>query len=351
MIGVAAIWIVVLLGVGGYALDRSSPPAITDNFDAQLDYVLTALIASSEIGPDGEVILNRPPADQRFLEPIRGSTSRSAAATSAEPSPRARLWDRAEVGPHRDYDIHVYDSGKFPRRDAADCRARREAARLAVRWRFQVAQNRDGLDEQIKVLRRTWSAPSARSGSASSSSPRFRPSTACGRCAGCAGDRSIRSGEKGADRRALPREIEPLTEELNALLVHNEVQAEEARRHAGNLAHALKTPLTVITNAATATAPTLPTPSAARRDHAPPGRPSPRPRPRDRPPRLGPGARRGLAVAGSGRARRVQDLRDVTIDLDGDRKAPRSGSRSRIWTRCSATSSRMPPNMAAAASS
>jgi signal transduction histidine kinase len=55
----------------------------------------------------------------------------------------------------------------------------------------------------------------------------------------------------------LPREIEPLTAELNALLEHNELQAEEARRHAGNLAHALKTPLTVINNAATAHAPDL----------------------------------------------------------------------------------------------
>jgi len=41
------------------------------------------------------------------------------------------------------------------------------------------------------------------------------------------------------------------------LLAHNEAQAEEARRHAGNLAHALKTPLTVITNAATAHSPDL----------------------------------------------------------------------------------------------
>ena len=41
------------------------------------------------------------------------------------------------------------------------------------------------------------------------------------------------------------------------MLEHNEVQAEEARRHAGNLAHALKTPLTVVTNAATAKSPDL----------------------------------------------------------------------------------------------
>jgi len=48
-----------------------------------------------------------------------------------------------------------------------------------------------------------------------------------------------------------------MVEELNALLAHNERQAEEARAHAGNLAHALKTPLTVIMNAATAQAPDL----------------------------------------------------------------------------------------------
>ena len=55
----------------------------------------------------------------------------------------------------------------------------------------------------------------------------------------------------------LPLEVQPLVEELNALLEHSEKQAEEARRHAGNLAHALKTPLTVLTNAATARAPDL----------------------------------------------------------------------------------------------
>jgi signal transduction histidine kinase len=63
----------------------------------------------------------------------------------------------------------------------------------------------------------------------------------------------------GANRvtEPLPLEVQPLVEELNALLVHTERQAEEARTHAGNLAHALKTPLTVVMNAATAKAPDL----------------------------------------------------------------------------------------------
>ena len=52
----------------------------------------------------------------------------------------------------------------------------------------------------------------------------------------------------------MPNEVTPMVDELNQLLEHNEKQAEEARRHAGNLAHALKTPLTVIMNSATAKA-------------------------------------------------------------------------------------------------
>ena len=72
MIGISAMWIALLLGLGGFTLDRVLTSAITRNFDAQLDYVLTAMIASAEIGPEGEVLFNRPPADQRFLEPYSG---------------------------------------------------------------------------------------------------------------------------------------------------------------------------------------------------------------------------------------------------------------------------------------
>ena len=68
---------------------------------------------------------------------------------------------------------------------------------------------------------------------------------------------AIRSGAKTRIAGDFPLEVRPLTEEINQLLAHSEEQAEEARRHAGNLAHALKTPLTVITNAATANAPDL----------------------------------------------------------------------------------------------
>jgi signal transduction histidine kinase len=48
-----------------------------------------------------------------------------------------------------------------------------------------------------------------------------------------------------------PSELRPLTDELNALVAHNQETVERQRTHVGNLAHALKTPISVmITEAA-----------------------------------------------------------------------------------------------------
>jgi signal transduction histidine kinase len=255
MLGISALWIVLLLGLGGYALDRVLTSAITDNFDSQLEYVLTAMIASSEIGPDGEILFNRPPADQRFLEPYSGLYYQISGGT-ADPFQSRSLWDRhLNVSPHVDTEAHFYDSDEFPTEKLRIIERDVRLPNSPVRWRFQVAQNRDVLDEQISVLRRTMLRSFGVLGlglillAAIQAVYGLWPLRRVRRAIA-----AIRSGQKSRIEERLPREIEPLTEELNALLAHNEVQAEEARRHAGNLAHALKTPLTVITNAATAKA-------------------------------------------------------------------------------------------------
>ena len=267
MIVISAIWILLLLGVGGYALDRVLTGAITRNFDASLDYVLTALIASAEIGPAGEAFLNRPPADQRFLEPYSGvyfqisAVRGPAAAASTELDfPSRSLWDRrlAVGAGHNDFGVHVYDSTEFAGEKLRVVERDAKIPGSQLRWRFQVAQSREELDQQIDVLRKTLMRSFGILGLGLMVLAalqalyglwplrRVRQSIA-----------AISSGQASRIEGSFPREIEPLTAELNQLLVHNEVQAEEARRHAGNLAHALKTPLTVITNAATAQSPDL----------------------------------------------------------------------------------------------
>lgn len=60
----------------------------------------------------------------------------------------------------------------------------------------------------------------------------------------------IRTGTAQALEAELPAEVKPLQDELNLLLEANRGIIERARTHVGNLAHALKTPLSVITNEA-----------------------------------------------------------------------------------------------------
>lgn len=256
MILIAAAWITLLLAGGGFALDRVLSTAVTRNFDDQLEYVLTALIVSAEIGPEGEVLFNREPADQRFLEPYSGLYWQ-VSAQGREAFPSRSLWDRQLTrGPdHYDRGVHSYDSKQFADEKLRIVERDVVLPKSKVRWRFQVAQSREGLDAQIATLRRTVVRSFALLALG------LIVLAALQTVYGLLPLRKIRqeiarmrAGQTARVTRALPVEVAPMVEELNALIEHNERQAEEARRHAGNLAHALKTPLTVIMNAATANA-------------------------------------------------------------------------------------------------
>ena len=63
---------------------------------------------------------------------------------------------------------------------------------------------------------------------------------------------AIRSGTAERLEGEFPVEIAPLARETNALIESNREVVDRARTHVGNLAHALKTPLSVIVNEATA---------------------------------------------------------------------------------------------------
>lgn len=254
MILTAAVWISLLLIGGGAALDRVLTNSVEQNFDNQLEYVLTAMIASAEIGPDGEIRMNRPLGDQRFLEPNSGLYWQIT-GKDAMPFPSRSLWDRALSPPvdHKDQAVHFRNSNEFL---DEQLRIAERAIKLPdsdIAWTFMVAQSRDSLDAQITELRSVlvtsffllalgliilaalqtfyglWPLRAVRMAIA-----------------------QMRSGKESRVTAALPDEVMPMVNELNALLDHNEKQAEESRRHAGNLAHALKTPLTVIMNSATA---------------------------------------------------------------------------------------------------
>jgi signal transduction histidine kinase len=260
MIGIAAAWILLLLVGGGVALDRVLSQAITQSFDDSLEYQLVALIRSAQIDPQGTVELVEELSEQRFLEPYSGLYWQIS-GTGAEPSASRSLWDRTlDTGPpHSDEDVDFRDSMQFENEPLRIVERDVLLPGSPVIWRFQVAQSRGPLDEQLDVVRRTlvrsfallavgliglaavqtiyglWPLRRIRSGIA-----------------------ALREGDRTLLDTPMPLEVRPMVDELRELIDHNERQAEEARRHAGNLAHALKTPLTVITNAAGESADDLP---------------------------------------------------------------------------------------------
>jgi signal transduction histidine kinase len=61
---------------------------------------------------------------------------------------------------------------------------------------------------------------------------------------------AVRRGDSERLAGEYAAELQPVAQELNALIDHNREVVERARRHVGNLAHALKTPIAVLKNAA-----------------------------------------------------------------------------------------------------
>ena len=259
MMLIAAGWIIFLLLVGGVALDRTLTGLVTRQFDDQLDYVLTAMIGSTEIDPIGEIEFNRPLGDQRFLEPNSGFYWQIS-GKGHEPFPSRSLWDRTLKGSGSGFlkQPHYYNSYQFAGEPLRVVERSVTLPGSKTQWRFMVASARTELDQQISNIRSilVWSFAVLGIGLYLMAmlqtwyglSPLRRVRLAIAH---------IRSAGTNRVTDPLPLEVQPMVEELNALLAHTEKQAEEARTHAGNLAHALKTPLTVLTNAASAHSPDL----------------------------------------------------------------------------------------------
>ncbi|TKD52314.1 sensor histidine kinase [Sphingomonas baiyangensis] len=260
MILIASGWIMVLLAGGGLALDSVLSSAITRNFDDQLDYLLTSMIVSAEIGPEGEVAFNRELADQRFFEPYSGLYWQ-VSGRGYDAFPSRSLWDRRlRVRPSEpDGEARTYDSREFPEERLRIAERDVRLPNSNIWWRFQIAQSREMLDAQIAALRQTLVRSFLLLGvglivmAALQTWYGLLPLKKLQRELA-----RMRGGNAPRIDGPMPAEVAPMVEELNGLIAHNERQAEEARRHAGNLAHALKTPLTVIMNAATAESDDLP---------------------------------------------------------------------------------------------
>jgi signal transduction histidine kinase len=250
MLAIAAGWILVMMVAGGFLLDRTVSTIVVDQFDAQLEDRLLSMIANAELSPRGEVRFTRPLADQSYLEPLSGEYWQ-VSRVGQTPYPSRSLWDRRlPVEPLPDDDMRFYDlnfGGELLRVVQQDA----TLPGSEVVFQFQVAQSRVPLDAQLQRVGRTVTISLLILGAvlialaAIQALYGLMPLRRVGR--EVAGVRAGRSARVSTD---FVPEVAPLMVEINELLDTSEEQAEAARRHAGNLAHALKTPMAVLTNEA-----------------------------------------------------------------------------------------------------
>ncbi|MDA7788016.1 sensor histidine kinase [Sphingomonadaceae bacterium] len=261
MMVIATGWILVLLLAGGFALDRTLTTLVQDNFDDQLDYVLTAMLTSVEVEQGGEVSFIRSLGDQRFFE-VDSGLYWQINGEGHEPYASRSLWDRTldireeHLGSEPDF----YDSTQFANEPLRIVERSVILPGSDTKWTFAVAASTEEREFQIgrvrAILVRSFAvlAIGLLLMAAIQTFYGLRPLRRVR-----AAIQRIRTSGHNRVTEPLPLEVQPLVQELNGLLAHSEKQAEEARTHAGNLAHALKTPLTVVNNAATAHAPDLAT--------------------------------------------------------------------------------------------
>jgi signal transduction histidine kinase len=252
----AAAWIVVVLVVAGVVLLSFYQHATERAFDERLHVYLKTLVADIAGADVGDRTAPGAMGEPRFELPLSGWYWQITRLDKPESNGSKSLFE-ASLPSLADLNIPAEPGGvregyiKGP-----DDRRLRAVERLIDlgedgRYRVTLAGAADEIDSDVAdfqyALLLTFTALGVGLLSAIFLQVRFglRPLT---RISGALA--AMRAGRATKLPPDLPDEIVPLARELDALVDANREVVERARTHVGNLAHALKTPLSVIANEA-----------------------------------------------------------------------------------------------------
>lgn len=247
--------------ITGFALTKFAERAAVQRLDGALSVDLDDLYAGVSVGPEGAVFA---PAitDARATRPYSGKywqvgAGDAAGRVKALPDARSRsLWDAEDlhVPPAVLQTLGVEPTGRvfFDGPGPVGQRVRIAAMQRRLTGRpgpviLMAAEDRSAIDDDMRDFALTTALALLLLGAGLVSAVilqvrvGLRPLFAMGRDVA-----QVRKG--GAERLtgAYPAELAPLASELNALLDHNHEVVERQRTHVGNLAHALKTPISVM---------------------------------------------------------------------------------------------------------
>lgn len=250
----AGAWIAAALLVGGLLLSAVFRDYVQRSFDARLAALLESLAAIAEVDDTGALRLARALGDPRFEQVFSGWYWEIAADGESLLRSRSLADESLPVGQAPAAAAALQGDATGP----LDEPLRLIERELALpgfdsRLRFGVAGDRTEIDEQIRSFNATlsWSLTVLGLGllAALFIQVRFglQPLRRMRQALV-----AIRTGKASRLEGVFPEEIKPLSDELNVLIEHNAAVVERARTQVSNLAHALKTPLSVLTNEADA---------------------------------------------------------------------------------------------------
>ncbi|HMT13524.1 MAG TPA: sensor histidine kinase [Aestuariivirga sp.] len=255
----SALMAALILAAAGLLLGKLFNQALERNFDARLAAVMDGLIANVEVSPEGAPVMNTALADTRFSLPLSGwywevtppagkgqtdAVSGSLLETRLVPTP-AQLALRDRDGVAR---FHMTDSeGKALR----VIERRFKLFGGAADYSFLVAGNFDELKAERRAFHRALSIVLSLLGLGLLAAVFFQVRFGLKPLQSMETDlAAIRSGSADSLHGDYPSEIQPVADELNLLIKSNTEIVDRARTQVGNLAHALKTPLSVLANEA-----------------------------------------------------------------------------------------------------
>ena len=257
LVMLAAAWSLAVLVVAGISLSLFFTHTATVRFDDELGETVDGLLAGTSV--EGGVVTPPPASDPREQRTYSGEYWEIAAPDGTgglKALARSRsLWDRALEPPPQGAVALANAQGKSVFYDSVgplDQPVRVDALQARVEGIstpvvFMAAEDRTPVDRDVRTFVTTIAVALGILGVGLIAAViiqvrvGLRPLFALRREVA-----DVRTGKSERVAGAYPTELEPLASELNALVAHNQQVVERQRTHVGNLAHALKTPLSVI---------------------------------------------------------------------------------------------------------
>lgn len=258
----AVVWTLVVIPIAAILLVSLYRQAIERNFDARLNVYLTSLVASTtgegEASPQEPANLGDPIFTIPFsgwywqIKPLRGA-ERPLYISDSLLDQQLELPSASGVLPDDTVTRRSYAEGPDDQNLRIVEREIRTAGRDSAPYSYAVAGDAAEIDDDLAAFTTMLILALGVLGLGLVAATFFQVRFGLLPLRVIREDlASIRSGDAESLEGELPDEIRPLQQELNALIQSNRDIVDRARTHVGNLAHALKTPLSVISNEARA---------------------------------------------------------------------------------------------------